>query len=112
MDTTYVSVYIVIGLLLRLGLPLALTIVAALYLRRLDARWRAEARLQRPVPLAVQAMASRPCWETKGCGLAKGNCPAGQHPTAPCWEFKRTNGQLAPACQQCEVRLAVLAVAA
>ncbi|TAK11034.1 MAG: hypothetical protein EPO32_13460 [Anaerolineae bacterium] len=112
MNEIYVTVYLIIGLLLRLGLPLAVTLVAAMYLRRLDARWRAEALQQRMIPLAVQAAASRPCWETKGCGTKKKNCPAGNNPSAPCWEYKRIYGLLAPACKDCEVRLAVLALAA
>ncbi len=46
MDTLTSFSYLLIGLLLRLAIPITATVVVIYILRRLDKRWQAEAELQ------------------------------------------------------------------
>ena len=46
MENIITFLYILLGLLLRLALPIAGTLLIVLLLRKLDARWQAEAELQ------------------------------------------------------------------
>ncbi|GAB4482003.1 MAG: hypothetical protein OHK0031_04330 [Anaerolineales bacterium] len=89
---------LLIGLLLRIGLPLALMSALVFFLRRLDERWQREAPAVRLQP------GQTPCWEQKGCPLeAMKSCPAPQG-NAPCWQARRaSDGRLQPACLECSV---------
>lgn len=83
----------VIGLLLlRLGVPLLLSVGIGYWLVRLDNRWRA-------------AGMGKPCWEQKGClPEQRSRCAAFQHPDIPCWAIVRvTEGQLRPQCADCAI---------
>jgi hypothetical protein len=89
----------ILGFLLRLGIPVALSTLIFFLLRRLDERWQKDA-------LAVTVINSqRPCWEIKGCPEEKQkNCPATAKPNTPCWQVFRTkNGLLREDCLGCEV---------
>ncbi len=89
----------VLGLLLRIGIPVAVTALIFSLLRRLDERWQKEAR-------AIPVLSSqRPCWEIKGCtGEKRKNCPASAQPKVPCWQVFRTkNGLLREDCLGCDV---------
>lgn len=90
---------IILGVLLRIGIPAAVTTLIFLLLRRLDKRWQKEAE-------AIPVISSqRPCWETKGCSKEKRqNCPAFSQTGVPCWQVFRTkNGLLREECLGCEV---------
>jgi hypothetical protein len=90
---------LVLGLLLRIGIPVAVTALIFFLLRRLDERWQKEA-------LAIPVISSqRPCWEIKGCSDEKRkNCPASAQPNVPCWQIFRTkNGLLWEECLGCDV---------
>jgi hypothetical protein len=89
----------VLGLLLRIGIPLAVTILIIYLLRRMDKRWQAVAL---PVPVAAPR---KPCWEVNGCsGQKRKNCPAAAQPNIPCWQvFRAKNGVLKEGCLVCEV---------
>jgi hypothetical protein len=103
----------VIGLfILRLGVPLAITLVVAYFLRRLDARWQAEAWAQweasqpedKIVAEAQRLQAGKqPCWELKGCKeQARDNCAAYKQPGIPCWlARRRSEGRLPTECINC-----------
>jgi len=88
------------GLLLRLALPIAVTLVAVSFLRKLDARWQAEAELQ-----AAGIVFEKPeCWKIKNCLLGPA-CPTFRSPVA-CWQARRLpNGYLRDECLTCEVFL-------
>ena len=90
--------YLLAGLLLRLAIPIAGTILLVFFLRKLDKRWRAEAELQ-PV-----LMENPECWKIKGCPPEQvENCPAAKSPL-PCWQAKRLpNGYLNEQCITCSV---------
>jgi len=90
--------YVVIGLLLRLAIPIAATLLVIYVLRKLDKRWQAEAELQ---PLGVE---KTECWKVKGCSPEQiKNCSAAKG-NLPCWQVKRLpNGYLNNDCLSCPV---------
>lgn len=97
---------VLIGFLLRLGIPIALTIVAAMFLNWLDKRWQSQAEMEKAElqSLVQSGQPRRPCWEIHNCsdGLKK-NCKAYANPDIPCWELFRIDGRLKPACRNCKV---------
>ena len=98
MDNLNSYFYILAGLFLRLAIPIAGTILLIFFLRKLDQRWQAEAKLQ---PIRVE---KPECWKTKGCPTEQvKNCPAAKSPL-PCWQAKRLpNGYLNEQCLTCSV---------
>ena len=88
-----------LGLLLRLGLPLAVTALLLVLLHRLDKRWQKEALALPVVP------AGKPCWEIKDCPKQdKKDCPALLQPDKPCWQvFREKDGVMKEACLGCDV---------
>jgi hypothetical protein len=90
--------YVVIGLLLRLAIPIAATLLVIYILRKLDKRWQAEAELQPP------GVEKTECWKIKGCSPEQvKNCTAASAPL-PCWQVKRQpNGYLNEDCLSCPV---------
>ena len=88
-----------VGLLLRLGLPILVTALVFALLHRLDKRWRDEA-----LALPVVPMGKR-CWEIKGCSEEqKKNCPAPAQPNVPCWQvFRAKDGTMKEACLGCDM---------
>ncbi len=98
METIISFFYILVGFVLRLAIPIAATILLIFFLRKLDARWQAEAELQ-PAPT------NKPeCWKIKGCTPEqKGNCEAVTS-SLPCWQvYRLPNGYLREECLSCEV---------
>ncbi len=89
---------ILTGLLLRLAIPIAGTIIVVYLLRNLAAHWQMEAQLP-PAP-AHKAE----CWKIKGCSSAqKKTCKAIVSPL-PCWQvFRQPNGYLHEECISCKV---------
>ena len=99
--------------LLRLGVPLLLTFAVGYALRRLDAKWQAEAQGN---PVAVQILEKvdpeikalkpeRPCWEIHGCTeRQRAGCPACELLDLPCWvAHLRKTGRLPDMCPGCEL---------
>jgi hypothetical protein len=90
------------GTLLRFGVPIALTILMIYLLRKLDARWQAEAE-RHPAQFAADQVK---CWETKGCPPElRIACQGFLHSTEqPCWQtFRAENGYLKEICLDCNV---------
>jgi len=90
----------ILGLLLRIGLPVLVTVGIFYLLRRLDERWQAEAR-----SLPVLNVARTPCWEARDCPEEKQkSCPAYAQSDTPCWQvFRAKDGVLKEACLGCDV---------
>lgn len=88
-----------LGVLLRLGIPIAVSALVLFLLHRLDKRWQEQALALPVVP------AGKPCWEIKGCSEEKKrNCPAVAQPKTPCWQLFRTrDGVMKEACLGCAV---------
>jgi hypothetical protein len=98
MDTITSFFYLIIGLLVRLAIPITATLFVIYILRRLDKRWQAEAELQ---PAKVE---KPECWKIKGCTPDEvKNCSAAKA-QLPCWQVKRLpNGYLNEDCLSCPV---------
>ena len=89
----------ILGLLLRIGIPVTVTALVLFLLKRLDERWQKEA-------LALPVVNTRqPCWEKKGCAEAKRkSCLAYNQFNIPCWQvFRTNNGRLQEGCLECDV---------
>ncbi len=94
----------ILGVALRIGIPVAATALVIFLLRRLDQRWQAEAENRRNGLLTVPA---KPCWEVKGCTQEqREGCQAAAQDKAPCWQFYRDQrGWLRQECLGCDVFL-------
>ena len=104
------EVAVIFGLfVLRLGIPLGVTVLISWGLRRLDRKWQSEAETQR-----IQAGASvtagepetaprQPCWLFRNCPEErKRNCAAYRYQTLPCWAVRlRVEGRLPASCPGC-----------
>ncbi len=94
-----VALAFITGLLIRLGIPIAITVVALIFLHRLDKNWKKEA-LTLPV-----APSGKRCWEVKGCSEEqKQKCPVYARPKEPCWHvFRNKDGVMKETCLGCVV---------
>ncbi len=101
MDATNSLYAVLTGLVIRLAIPIGITLVAVIILRKVDARWRKEAD-QLPVPAVEKPL----CWEISECDPSVSeDCPARASPL-PCWQFYRlSNGYLNEKCLTCKVFL-------
>lgn len=105
MDRTLETIGLLLCCGLRLGVPLGLTVLLAWGLKRLDARWQAEAegKATRPEVRHI-AVSQLQCWEIRDCSdERKLNCLAFARPDRPCWETFSQNGHLRRSCRDCLV---------
>ncbi|MEP7356793.1 MAG: hypothetical protein ABI847_06100 [Anaerolineales bacterium] len=89
-----------IGLFVRIGVPGLLLAGLVWLMRRLDARWQAEA-MRQP---AARPVAGPACWEAHNCASERrAACPAFANPQTPCWQqFRDRDGNLRSGCLACE----------
>jgi hypothetical protein len=104
MEGVYTIILVVAGFVLRLGVPIAVTVLLAWFFRRLDARWEAEAEAQRARSEAMIA-AGVPCWQINNCTEANfKDCPAYAEPDTACWEhFRDRTGNVREDCIGCGI---------
>lgn len=104
--------YLIIGVILRFAIPIGITFLLGMYLKRLDQRWQAEAReVQATLKLGRRPVSVQPCWEVKNCKpSAQAKCPAYASPDILCWEVFAANGAIRSICQNCAYRQSVLSV--
>ena len=105
MDAVNVLLTVVIGVMVRFAIPIAITIVAIWFFRRLDARWQTEARARVQAQMALAVAGRTPCWEQRQCSAEKlASCPVYAQKNVPCWQvFRDKDGNLKPACLDCGV---------
>ena len=98
MNDSAAALAVLIGLALRLAVPILLTVLVVLVLARLDRRWQVEAE---HAPLKVE----KPhCWNTKGCSPAQRKACRGYSSALPCWQaFRLPSGYLDQKCLGCPV---------
>jgi hypothetical protein len=101
MHDTSAALAVLIGLGLRIAIPVLMTVLAVFALARLDRHWQSEAGSDSP------AIAKPECWKTQRCSSAKRrDCP-GYTSALPCWQvFRRSNGYLNQRCLVCPVLVA------
>lgn len=87
------------GLMIRLGLPLLVTVLIVYGLRKLDIRWQKEAELERSLLIRDEG----PCWKEQGLSIDEIKARAAES-GKPCWQIHRlSNGYLREACLDCDV---------
>ncbi|MEN8241097.1 MAG: hypothetical protein ABFS17_04190 [Chloroflexota bacterium] len=112
MEELQITAAVIGGILLRIGVPVAITFLVGSFLRKLDTRWREEAKQE-----AIEAQLidqrqtllnlwlDQPCHNIKNCSEEEmKDCQAALQTGQPCWESHRVNGVLAIQCQECEYR--------
>ena len=91
--------FVILGLLVLLGLPLLVTILIVYGLRKLDIRWQKEAEIERSLLIRDE----EPCWKEQGLSVEEIKARAAES-GKPCWQIHRlSNGYLREACLDCEV---------
>ncbi len=96
------TLVILFGFVLRLGIPIAVTVLAVFLLKRLDIHWQ----IQAEEGAKARAMPVNPgCWEFNKCDpKARAQCKAYTHPETPCWQvFRSAEGLLQEKCLGCKV---------
>jgi hypothetical protein len=93
------TISFLLGLLLRLGIPLGISAVLFFFLRKLDSHWQKQAVAAKINPPRI------PCWEIKGCSEEKRvNCKAASQKEIPCWQvFRDKTGLMQEKCLDCNV---------
>jgi hypothetical protein len=113
MDQVLGALSVIGAFMLRLGVPVAITIGAVHLFRRLDIRWQTQdwqhwtARLEAAGGVTARKWLSRlanRCWDENSCEpSAVAKCSAHAHQSIPCWMARRAAEGLLPAkCHQCE----------
>ncbi len=94
-----VAITLVLGFLLRVGIPIIATALVLVVLYKLDQHWQKEALALPVVP------SGKRCWDIKGCTEEmKKDCPAAAQPNIPCWHVFRTHeGVMKETCLECKV---------
>ena len=104
MNDAYAFLTVLVGLVVRIGIPIGLTALLIFLLRRLDASWQQQA--QRDL-LAVPVLrpANPGCWDIKHCSAEqRANCSAYAHPDTPCWQhYREKGGSLQQRCLGCDI---------
>lgn len=92
----------IIGILLRVIIPIAVTILFITILRWLDDRWKKEADL---VGIAEVKVGNVGCWDIMNCSAEKrGRCLAYANQDKPCWQvFRKMDGRLQERCIGCDI---------
>lgn len=90
------------GLLMRLGLPIEVTLVIIYFLRKLDQHWQAEA--EEELKAHATAIEKPQCWKIKNCSPEQRQACTAFISTKPCWQvFRLPNGYLREECLICKV---------
>jgi hypothetical protein len=98
------EVLVIIGMfILRLGVPLLVTVALGYLLRRLDTRWEAEAQAEAKTRRKMEVAQQQPCWVEKGCSPEHyTRCPGYRFSHLPCWLARlRAQNQLPAGCPDC-----------
>ena len=102
MDWLITVFTMIMGLLLRVIIPIAVTIFVVVILKWLDERWKKEADLDES---AVVKVGNVGCWDINNCPAEKREqCLAYTNPDKPCWQvFREEDGRLQEQCIGCEI---------
>lgn len=112
MNELAITAAVILGILLRFGIPIVITFGFAWLLRKLDEKWRAEAEVEvseakykTQQKALLEMWLQKPCWEVNNCPQeVLANCKAYQQSNLPCWEVFRANGNYSASCKECNYR--------
>lgn len=104
------ALYVIFGFILRIGIPVGLTVLLGSFLKRLDARWQSEAKEIKITMLESKKKdPTPPCWEYMNCHPSiRNSCPVYGNLETSCWEYFRSNGSVRSDCKLCKYRQTVL----
>jgi hypothetical protein len=93
---------IVLGILLRLAVPIAITLLGVVLLKWLDERWKRDGNGGRILKTLVKNIG---CWRINHCPPEqRAQCAAFSNPNIPCWQaFRGQDGHLQERCLACEI---------
>jgi hypothetical protein len=102
MENIQSTMVVMLGFLLRLAIPIVITILLVVLLRNFDKRWQASAEA---IAFAAPKPRNPGCWDVKHCSAEqRATCNAYAHPDTPCWQLKRNSqGLLQQECLGCSV---------
>ena len=102
MEEMTTIIVMILGVLLRVAIPIVITILIIKLLKWLDERWQREADLEAD---QISKPGNVGCWEVNDCPAEmRAACKAFQNPDTPCWQvFRAKNGRLQERCIGCEV---------
>ena len=101
METIQSVLAVLLGLLIRLAVPILITALAVTILRAEDKRWQAEAK---QIPLPVVKAEKPYCWVINNCPPEKMKTCDALYSSEPCWQVHRgENGYLSETCLTCKV---------
>ncbi len=106
---------VIIGIILRFGLPLLITALIVVALKKVDASWQAEIDERRIQSLQGMEIEQVQCWTISSCPeIKREECVAYQIPSVPCWQhFRNGRGELREGCLECEIfRITPITIAA
>jgi hypothetical protein len=94
-----------VGIILRFGIPIIITIVLVAWLRQIDQRWQDEAKRSTLIQPALVGSKNIGCWKINNCSVeAQTKCAAYANQDIPCWQnFREENGALKEKCLACKV---------
>lgn len=101
MNTLNETLIMLLGLFIRLIVPILLTVIVVAMLRKLDVRWQKEAKSE----VNKLSNENTPCWKEKGLSSEEISMNAA-NTEPPCWQAQRhSNGYLREDCLDCIVFL-------
>lgn len=106
MDELMTGLILLTGVLIRIGIPVALTVGLIWVFGQLDARWKREGALSKHERTSPAFQVSNSgCWKYHNCSEeGRKRCPAYAQLDKPCWQvFRSTDGRLKERCIGCQV---------
>lgn len=106
MENLITTVIVILGLVVRIGLPVAVTLLVVRWLLQLDSQWQNQANEESVAEGVIRILPGNVgCWEINGCSSEKrSHCTAYAHPESPCWQvFRNQSGALQERCLGCKV---------
>ena len=102
MEWSTTTLAMILGIFLRIAIPIIVTFLIVFVLKRLDERWKMETDTG-GTQLVTAGNAG--CWDIHNCPEDKrAACKAYQNPDTPCWQVHREkNGRLQERCLGCDV---------
>ena len=104
MDWLTTIISLIVGLVLRLGVPIVITILVISILHRLDEHWQAEAKAEASAALIFATADGKYVWDVASCTPEKRAKCLAANSNEPCWQIVRQpDGHLSEGCITCEV---------
>ena len=92
----------ILGIVLRIAIPIVVTFLIIFFLKRLDERWKKDSDIEADQLVRVGNVG---CWDINSCPEEmRAGCMAYQNPNTPCWQvFRGEHGRLQERCIGCDV---------